>query len=159
MDLHELEVSTLRQPLYRSISQQLNPLIPEGTVILTPEIGELGFYLDRAQILDSAGLVSPQTIAYLPIPEELQTRAGVIPPGLVQDYQPELIVTLDVFIPPGMLEADWFISQYTPVIVWIYDWLPLESDAFYVFSRNDFAAGMALQDSNLQMEAPSWIGE
>ncbi|MFN8372020.1 MAG: hypothetical protein U0694_03970 [Anaerolineae bacterium] len=157
MDLHELEVSTLRQPLYRSIAQQLDPLLPEDTVVLTPEIGELGFYLPNVHILDSAGLVSEQAIAYFPIPEELRTRSGVIPPGLVQDYQPDLIVTLDVFIPTVMLDAAWFTEAYTPVLVWTYAWLPLGSERFYVFSRNDFAAGMALAEMDLTMAEPAYV--
>jgi hypothetical protein len=159
MDLHELEVSTLRQPLYRSIAQQLDPLLPTGTVVLTPEIGELGFYLPNVHILDSAGLVSPQAVPYFPMPESIAVRAGVIPPRMAADYRPDLIVTLDVFIVPEILEADWFVENYTAVLTWTYDWLPLGSDAFYVFARNDFAAGMALRETHLQMEAPNWVGD
>ncbi|NWF70918.1 MAG: hypothetical protein HXY40_17675 [Chloroflexi bacterium] len=158
IDLHETEIAILRQPTYRALAQQLAPLLPAGTVVLTPEIGELGFYLPQAHILDSAGLVSPQAVAYYPLAAELQTRAGVIPPGLIADYRPDVIITLDFFLPETVRARAWFNEAYAAVVVWRYAWLPPGSEGLYVYSRRDFAAGMALAAAAVTMQEPRWTG-
>jgi hypothetical protein len=148
IDTNEIRQSVLRQAAYRTVAQQIAPHLPEDTVILMPEIGELGFFLDRAKILDACGLVSPETIPYLPVPEAQRPAAGVgvIPPDLVRDYQPDLIITLDVFGREGILNAPWFWRDYRPVMVLSGDWLPWDTTALYVLSRHDFKPGLALQN-------------
>jgi hypothetical protein len=148
IDASEIDQSILRQAKYRAIALQIAPSLPDNSVVLMPEIGELGFFLDRVEVLDACGLVSPQVIPYLPVPEAQRASlaTGVIPPALVRDSQPDLIITLEVFGRKGVLDAPWFWDDYVPVITWQGDWLPWESSALYVFSHKDFRAGLALQD-------------
>jgi hypothetical protein len=147
IDREELPQSVLRQAAYRRLAQQVAPRLPANAVVLMPEIGELGFFLDRVTVLDACGLVSPEAVPYLPVPERQRPSPaiGAIPPDLVRDYRPDLIITLEIFGRKGLLEAAWFWEAYTPVIVERGDWLPWDSKALYLFSRSDYEPGLALQ--------------
>jgi hypothetical protein len=147
------ETVTRRQPPldareydYYQLAQQLAPQLPTGTVIATPEIGVLGLYLPEATILDAAGLVSPQTLAYFPVAEEerLEPGIGAIPRGLIQDYQPDLVITLDFLAVKSLLPDAWFQEHYTLVIHQTH--LTLEHGELLVYARNDFAPGYLLSD-------------
>ncbi len=137
-----------RQLLYRELAQHIKPFLPAGTVILMPEIGELGFILDQVKVLDAAGLVSPEAIPYLPIPPEQRAGLGVsaIPPGLMRDYRPDMLIFLDVFAVNGVAVDPVFRDDYTPVIVHEVDLPGWGSNALYVVSRNDFQPGFQLPD-------------
>ncbi|MCJ7823064.1 MAG: hypothetical protein MUQ26_08330, partial [Armatimonadetes bacterium] len=54
-----------REKLYARVASDINETFPVGphTTIATPEIGAFGYHT-RARILDTPGLVSPQTIPY-----------------------------------------------------------------------------------------------
>jgi hypothetical protein len=137
---------SLRQLLYRELAQHIKPFLPAGTVILMPEIGELGFILDQVKVLDAAGLVSPEAIPYLPIPPEQRAGLGVsaIPRGLLRDYRPDMLIFLDVFAVNGIAADPVFWDEYTPVIVHAVDLPGWGSNALYVVSRNDFQPGLQL---------------
>jgi hypothetical protein len=141
-----LHASSQRQAEYRRLAQALGPDLPAGTVILMPEIGELGFYLPEATVLDACGLVSPEALPHLPVPAHLRPgpRVGVVPPDMVRVHQPDLLILMEVFGRRGILEDEWFQKHYSAVIVERGDWLPWNSEALYVFARNDFGAGQAL---------------
>jgi hypothetical protein len=131
---------------YRNLARQLAPLLPDGTVVLMPEIGELGFYMPDTYVLDSGGLVSKEAIVYFPVAPEQRIGAstGAIPPEMVKTYLPDMIITLDVFGDKGILDDPWFWEHYTSVVTIKGDWLPWNSEVLYVLSRNDFVAGMRL---------------
>lgn len=135
-----------RQRVYHDLAVRLKPLLPDHTVVVLPEIGELGFYLPETYVLDAAGLVSPEVVSYFPVPADQRPSAGtgVIPPQLVQDHLPDLLIFLEVFGRYGILDDPWFWAHYEPVISWCGDWLPWESKALYVFSRKDFSSLLAL---------------
>mgnify|MGYP001254091700 CR=1 FL=1 len=135
-----------RQRIYRNLAVRLEPLLPDHTVVVLPEIGELGFYLPKVYVLDAAGLVSPDVVSYFPVPADQRPNAGtgVIPPQLIRDYLPDLLIFLEVFGRYGILDDPWFWAHYEPVITWCGDWLPWESKALYVFSRKDFSSQLVL---------------
>jgi hypothetical protein len=136
-----------RHSEYRKLARSINSQLPENSTVLMPEIGILGFYLDRAYVIDACGLVSPEAVQYLPVPPHLRPGpgVGVIPPQLVRDHQPDVIIFLEIFGRKGVLEDDWFWQNYTSVIAENDRWLPWGSKAFYVFVRNDFRPGLRLE--------------
>jgi hypothetical protein len=111
-----------------------------------PEIGELGFILDQVKVLDAAGLVSPEAIPYLPIPPEQRAGPGIgaIPIGLVHDYHPDMLIFFDIFAVNGIGSDDWFWDNYTPIIVHEVNLPGWDSNALYVFARDDFQPGLQL---------------
>jgi hypothetical protein len=139
--------SVERYAPYRQLAQSLNAQLPKNTAVLMPEIGMLGFHLDKAQVIDACGLVSPEAVQHLPVPPDLRPGpdVGVIPPDLVRETQPDLLIFLEVFGRKGVLAGEWFWENYSPVITDRGDWLPWRSEALYVFARNDFQPGLELR--------------
>lgn len=84
---------------YISVGENLYQFYPDMT-LLTSEIGGLG-YGYKGYILDGVGLVSPQVLKYHPldVPKERSSgRIGAIPPEVIRDYSPEIIVSYPAFI-------------------------------------------------------------
>ncbi len=131
-----------RLPVYRDLARSLAASLPPGSVVALPEIGLLGYALRDAKVLDTCGLVSPEVLPFLPVPPGLRPDAtvGVVPPGLVRERRPDLLILLELFGRRGILADPWFHSHYTPVAKRDGDWLPWSSAWLAVFARNDFAA-------------------
>jgi hypothetical protein len=51
--------------LYKQTSVEIANQVKDGSLILAPDIGTIGWYLDKAHILDPVGLVSPISLQYL----------------------------------------------------------------------------------------------
>ncbi|RME99216.1 MAG: hypothetical protein D6768_15530 [Chloroflexi bacterium] len=84
---------------YRAVAKQLYRDYPAAT-LMTSEIGGLGYGF-RGKIVDGAGLVSPEALRYHPmkIPQERSGgHIGAIPVGLIEEVNPEIIVSYDIFI-------------------------------------------------------------
>jgi hypothetical protein len=84
---------------YLETGERLYERFPEAR-LMSSEIGALG-YTFRGRIIDGVGLVSPQALKHHPmkVPEERSFGfIGAIPPGFVEETEPELIVSLDIFI-------------------------------------------------------------
>lgn len=145
-----------RMQIYYQLLMDIEPHVPTNTRIMMPEIGILGFLMPDMYIMDAAGLVSTEAVTYFPVPqsERRDPMDGVIPIGYVHDYQPDMIITLEVFGAKGILEDEKFWEDYTAVIVWEGDF-SFGSKALYVFSRNDFQAGMTLQNIEEIQSLPS----
>jgi hypothetical protein len=82
---------------YRRIGAALDDVCPSA-VLMTSEIGGLGWEF-HGEILDGAGLASPEAIHYHPmrVPQERSSGSlGEIPAGFVRDRRPDLIVSYDV---------------------------------------------------------------
>jgi hypothetical protein len=65
--------------------------------ILAPEIGALGFMYE-GYIYDAVGLATPEALRFHPlkVPEERRSHSnGAIPPGMVEFFMPDIIVTSD----------------------------------------------------------------
>jgi hypothetical protein len=93
---------------YMSAGHDLSQPIPEMRVA-APDIGALG-YVSNVRILDTFGLISPESARYYPLPPG--APYAEIPPDLIRDQQPDLIVSLDLWLSPGLLDAKWFQSNY-----------------------------------------------
>jgi hypothetical protein len=68
--------------------------------LMSSEIGGLG-YTFKGRIIDGVGLVSPGALKYHPlkVPEQRSYGfIGAIPVGFVEEMEPELIVSLDIFV-------------------------------------------------------------
>jgi hypothetical protein len=133
-----------REHDYYQLAEWLAPQLPNGTTIAMPEVGVLGFYLPQVTILDAAGLVSPQAVEYFPILESQRLGAsiGAIPRGLVRDYQPDMVITLDFFVANGLLLDTWFQENYT--LIYRQADLTIEDGELLIYARNDFAIEIRL---------------
>jgi hypothetical protein len=92
---------------YRAIAESLSRAYP-GARLLTSEVGGLGAGFD-GPLLDGAGLITPEALAYHPmrVPEQRSSGLyGAIPAEYVRAVRPELIVSMDVFAEEWM-RADW----------------------------------------------------
>ncbi len=141
-----------RQESYYQLANQLAPLLPPNTQIAMPEIGVLGFYMPDAYVLDTAGLVSPEAVAYFPIPENERAgpSIGSVPRGLIHDYLPELVITFEIFGRDGILDDPWFLENYILVIDWEYadSVIDFGSTGLFVYAYKDFQPGLALRSKD-----------
>ncbi len=84
---------------YIAVGRDLFRDFPDQT-LLTSEIGGLGHGFG-GRLEDGFGLVSPEAVKYHPMPVP-QARSsgilGVIPPGYVEELDPPLLVSYDLFI-------------------------------------------------------------
>jgi hypothetical protein len=123
---------------YYQLTQWLGSQIPEGATVVMPEVGVLGYYMPHITVIDGAGLVSSQAVDYFPVPENerLDVAIGAIPRGLVRDYQPDMVITLDFFVANGVLTDNWFQENYT--LIYQQDELTIEHGELLIYAHNDF---------------------
>lgn len=91
--------SAARVRSYLEIGTELSSRFPRAR-LLTSEIGALGWSFE-GEIVDAAGIATPSALAYHPLKIPDQRPSGmlsVIPLELVKDAEPELIVSMDVFL-------------------------------------------------------------
>ena len=115
-----------RVKVYLQVGSILNEEYPNAK-LLTSEIGSLG-YSFKGEILDAAGLASPEALHFHPmkIPEQrLSGAIGAIPPEYVKENMPEIIVSYDSF-DQALLHND-VISEYNVILIPAY----LPDDAAY----------------------------
>jgi len=132
--LTPLSVWDERERLYRDTALFLEPLLGPGSVVAASEIGALGYYCD-CRILDTVGLVSPQALAYYPLPPEDTPALNAIPEGLIQDQRPEFVVSLEVFVRETLLDDPWFLDHYDQI--WRRETDAFGSDGLLVFRRRN----------------------
>jgi hypothetical protein len=89
--------------LYERAARSLAPLVDDETVIAAGDIGAVGWY-SGARILDTLGLVSPQSVEYYPLDPSLYATTGyAVPPDLIFDERPDYIVILETYGRNGLL--------------------------------------------------------
>jgi hypothetical protein len=128
MAWHALEL------LYAEVGRDLAPRVTaQQTVIAAGDIGALGYY-SNARILDTVGLISPQTVRYYPLDRALYTSIDyAIAPGLIVDEAPDFAVFLETYGRNGLLRDQRFLSAYTlveKIPTAIYD-----SDGLLIYAR------------------------
>lgn len=107
MAWHALEL------IYTDIGRRLAPQVtPHTTVIAAGDIGALGYY-SNARILDTVGLISPETTAYFPLDPALYTMVYAVPPQLIVDRQPDYTVFLENYGRQGLFRDPRFLARYT----------------------------------------------
>lgn len=142
----------LRGPKYQAICASLRPLIGPHTVVAASEIGYLGYYC-HARILDTFGLVSPGVTRFYPLPVA-ETVPGVvyaIAPGIVRQYHPDYLVTLDAFARRSIMRDGYFLAHYRQIIM-----VPdrsFGSTGIFVFARR----GLRVPVSRLAKGAPATL--
>jgi hypothetical protein len=97
--------------LYHQVATDLKPFVNADTVIAAGDIGALG-YDTGARILDTLGLISPQTLHYYPLDPKLYVINYAMPPQLILDQKPEWVVCPEVYIRNGLLKDARFRAQY-----------------------------------------------
>ena len=116
--------------IYEQIASTLLDDISPETVIAAGDVGVLG-YLTKAAILDTVGLNSPQSVAYYPLPPDVYVINYAIPSDLILDYQPDIIVFLEIYGRNTLLKNAHFLETYN-----IYLTIPTNiygSKAMYVY--------------------------
>jgi hypothetical protein len=98
--------------LYERVAADLRGRVSPGEVIAAGDIGALG-YFTGAQMLDTIGLVSPVAVGYYPLPDSMYVINYAIPPALIDDQRPEVVVLLEVYGRSGLLLDPEFLANYT----------------------------------------------
>jgi hypothetical protein len=104
-----------RMAAYRRTAGWIETHSDASDSVAAPEIGVLGYLLDR-RMLDACGLVTPEALAYFPIPyEQRGDQPGVISVEFVRGTTPDFVVTLPVHASRSLLVSPWFASSYEKV--------------------------------------------
>jgi hypothetical protein len=82
--------------LYEQVASTLVDEIQPGQVLAAGDIGTLG-YLTDAHILDTVGLISPESTRYYPLPTADYEINYAIPALLITDLEPDYLVMLEVY--------------------------------------------------------------
>jgi hypothetical protein len=109
-----IDASADRESLYREIALQYATTFGQEGLVAAPEIGALGYFSD-AHILDTAGLVSPIALRYYPLPQDIYATNYAVPPELIRDARPQFVVAMEVFISHGLLQTEWFHTEYREI--------------------------------------------
>jgi hypothetical protein len=124
---------------YRQVADLLNQNLRPGDVVAVGDIGAFGWYTD-APILDTVGLVSPEAVSYYPLDPSQRVIIYAISPDLIRDFQPEYLVTLEVYVRKSLLPEPWFQEVYTLVDTLnteVLDTGGIESGGMLVFERQN----------------------
>ena len=108
MAWHKLEL------LYTEVALRLvrEGRVNANTLLAAGDVGALGYY-SGARILDTVGLMSPEASRYYPLKPELYVINYAVPPQLILDTRPALVVLLEVYGREGLFKDPAFLSQYT----------------------------------------------
>lgn len=99
------------EEIYRQVAEDLVMEMDPGYTLAAGDIGVLG-YITGERILDAVGLISPEALEYYPLPEEYYVANYAMPPGLILDEQPDVLVALEVYVREGLLQDPRFEAQY-----------------------------------------------
>ncbi len=97
--------------LYQKAAQKLQDQIKPEQVLAAGDIGALGYYTG-AHMLDTIGLISPQSVSFYPIPASEYVINYAIPADLILETEPEFFVTLEVYIRKTLLADERFERRY-----------------------------------------------
>ena len=97
--------------LYHKVAADLKPQVTPDSVIAAGDIGALG-YDTGAHILDTLGLISPQTLRYYPLDPSLYVINYAMSPQLINDQKPDWLVAPEVYLRKGVLPDAQFQARY-----------------------------------------------
>jgi hypothetical protein len=97
--------------LYRQAADHLRGELTPGATIAAGDVGTLG-YDTNAAVLDTVGLVSPDSSDYYPLPASSYVINYAIPSQLILDRNPDFVVLLEVYGRNTLLRDDTFLSRY-----------------------------------------------
>lgn len=115
---------------YREAAEFINRMAGPSDTVATPEVGALGFYLNR-HVYDSGGLVTPEAIPFLPMPygKRVGPNIASVSADFARAVDADWIVTMEIFAVEDLIESPWFRENYVLVKKF-----PLRVEAFH--SRN-----------------------
>ncbi len=119
--------------LYQQAAERVQSQLSNDKVLAASDIGALGYYTG-ARILDLLGLVSPEASRYYPAPRSAYVINYAIPPDVVLDLEPDVVVILEVYGRNGLLIDPDFQQSYELV-----DQLPTDiygSRGLLIFARS-----------------------
>ncbi|MGH2620063.1 MAG: hypothetical protein ACRDHG_05765, partial [Anaerolineales bacterium] len=88
--------------LYQEAAERVRTHLSNDQVLAASDIGALGYYTG-GRILDLLGLVSPEASRYYPASPSAYVINYAIPPDLVRDLEPDVVVILEVYGRNGLL--------------------------------------------------------
>jgi len=97
--------------LYQKAAQSLKERIEPDQILAAGDIGALGYYTG-AHMLDTIGLITPQSLSYYPIPASEYVINYAIPADLILETEPDYFVTLEVYIRKTLLADERFEQRY-----------------------------------------------
>jgi hypothetical protein len=110
----------LRCKAYREAALWLNGIAAPGSTLASPESGALGSAWS-GRLLDTSGLVSPEALEFLPVPEDLRPDPATgavpisVPVELIRRERPDYVAVLSVFAEKTLLRDPWFLEAYRPL--------------------------------------------
>ncbi len=114
----EMAWSKLEQ-LYRRATLDLmanQPVTPQ-TRIAAADIGVVG-YESGISILDTLGLISPEAVAYYPLPDEAYVIPYAVSTELILAERPDYLIVLEVYARNTLLRSAAFDAQYELYKTW-----------------------------------------
>jgi hypothetical protein len=105
-----------READYRLLARMLQPAARHDRLVAIPEIGAFG-YVYGGRLFDTAGLISPKTNDYFPIPAAVPFEIYAVPRQLIFDLQPDLFISFDSMLVGDLRPDDPdFLRQFRPTI-------------------------------------------
>ena len=89
--------------LYHQVATEISPQLTSDSVLAAGDVGVLGYYTP-ARILDLVGLNSPVSTGYYPLPDSDYVINYAVPPDLILDQKPDVLVILEVYGRLGLLK-------------------------------------------------------
>jgi uncharacterized membrane protein len=129
------------EQLYRQATEDLMQTydISPNTLISAGDIGVIG-YTSNARILDTVGLISPESTPYYPLDPSAYVINYAVSTQLILDQQPDYVIVLEVYVRHTLLESPEFLKRYQLLRQWDTD--IYGSRALLVFKRRpDAPAG------------------
>lgn len=99
------------ESLYREAAEQLPVSTQPRRTLAAGDIGVLG-YETNLPMLDTVGLISPQSTGYYPLPEDKHVINYAIPTALILEEEPDHIVVLEVYVRETLLKDQTFDEVY-----------------------------------------------
>ena len=99
------------EEVYWQVASDLQGQIREEQTLAAADIGVLSYYTG-SRILDTVGLISPESEVYYPLPDDFYITNYAIPPDLIHQEKPDFLVFLEVYGRNGLLMDPQFLDEY-----------------------------------------------
>jgi hypothetical protein len=117
--------------LYEQAALSIKSDLKPDSIVAAGDIGAVGWY-SGANLLDTLGLVSPESIPYYPLNESMIASAPyAVSPDLIVDYKPNYLIILETYGRNSLMKDERFLRLYrvrTKIVTDIYD-----SDGLLIF--------------------------
>jgi hypothetical protein len=107
------EADHFRILAYQEAAEFINERGGQSDTIAAAEIGALGFY-SRFHVYDACGLVTPEAIPFLPVPQKegFRPNTGHITAEFAESVDADWIVTMPRFGKAYLFPSEWFKENY-----------------------------------------------